>query len=152
MKRGPASRRRRAFTLIEMLVVLTLLAITAVAAVPAFLSDRAAGPERETATALAEALTRVRDGARASGAPATLVLSPTDARVWLVWRDSAFVERLPLAAGVQLVGANAERVECRFDPLGSATPFAISVQGRLVVPVRVDAWSGDVTIGDGAPS
>jgi type II secretory pathway pseudopilin PulG len=131
--------------------VLALLAITAAAAVPAFLADGALGAEREAATALASALGRVRDGARSSAAPATLILSPKDARVWLVWRDSTVTEQLPLASGVALAAASADRVECRFDPAGTATPFDVTVQGRTNVPVRVSPWSGEITIGDGAP-
>lgn len=140
---------RRGFSLLEVLVVLTLLALTAAAAVPVFLADGKLGAERDAATALAMALVRVRDGARASAAPATLVVSPKDARVWLVWRDSTVTEQLPLAPGIELAGA--DRIACRFDPAGTATPFDVTVRGRTSVPVRVDPWTGEVTIGDGAP-
>ena len=132
--------------------MLVLFAITAAAAVPAFLSDREGSAERGTATAIAMALTRVRDGARESGAPATLVLAPAEGRMWLVWRDSTVVEQIPLAPGVRLDAAKSERTECRFAPAGPATPFAIAVLGRVSLAVRVDAWSGEITIGDGAPS
>jgi prepilin-type N-terminal cleavage/methylation domain-containing protein len=147
-----SGQRARGFTLLELLVVLALLAITATAAVPAFLAERERGAERDAAMSLATALTRVRDGARASGAAATLVLAPADARVWLVWRDSTLVERLPMAPGVALGAAPSERIECRFDPSGTATPFAVTVQGRVSIPVRVDEWTGAITIGDGAPT
>jgi prepilin-type N-terminal cleavage/methylation domain-containing protein len=149
-----ACRARRGFTLIELLVVLVVLAISAAAAVPAFLTGQAGGPEREAATALAVALTRVRDGARASGAPGTLVLAPSEGRMWLAWRDSTIVERLPLAAGITFAAQHAgqtERAECRFTPTGTATPFVVTVQGRHNLAVRVDGWSGEITIGDGAP-
>jgi prepilin-type N-terminal cleavage/methylation domain-containing protein len=145
------SLRPRGFTLLEVLVVLALLAITAAAAVPAVLADHAQGAERDAATALASALGRVRDGARSSAAPATLILSPSDARVWLVWRDSTLTEQLPLAPGIALAAAKADRVECRFDPAGTATPFDVTVRGRVSVPVHVAEWSGEITIGDGAP-
>jgi prepilin-type N-terminal cleavage/methylation domain-containing protein len=142
---------RRGFTLLEVLVVLALLTITALAAVPAFLADRVQGPEREAATALASALGRVRDGARSSAAPATLILSPKDARVWLVWRDSTVTEQLPLAPGIALAAAGTDRVECRFDPAGTATQFDVTVQGRASIRVFVEPWAGEITIGDGAP-
>jgi prepilin-type N-terminal cleavage/methylation domain-containing protein len=144
--------RRRGFTLLELLVVLVLFAITAAAAVPAFLANGTASEERSTATAIAMALTRVRDGARESGAPATLVLAPAESRMWLVWRDSTVVEQIPLAPGVRLAASKGERVECRFAPAGPATPFTISVLGRVTLAVHVDAWSGEITIGDGAPT
>lgn len=149
---GRARTGRRGFTLLEVLVVLMLLAITAAAAVPAFLAERADSNERRAATALAMALTRVRDGARASGAPASLVLAPAEGRVWLVWRDSTVAEQLPLAPGVQLASAKAARIECRFSPTGEATPFAITVLGHTSLHVRVDGWSGEITIGDGSPT
>ena len=143
---------RAGFTLLELLVVLTLLVITATAAVPAFLAERERGAERDAATALAEALTRVRDGARTSGVPATLILAPAEGRMWLVWRDSIRVEPLPLAPGITLAGAASARAEVRFDPTGPATPFSITVQGRAAIPVRVDQWTGAITIADGAPT
>ena len=146
------THRRAGFTLLELLVVLVLFAITAAAAVPAFLAERADSAERETATAVAMALTRVRDGARASGAPASLVLAPAEGRMWLVWRDSTVTEQIPLAPGVQLVAQKGERMECRFAPAGTATSFVVTIQGRRSLAVRVDAWSGDITIGDGAPT
>lgn len=145
-------RQRVGFTLLEVIVVLALFAITAAAAVPAFMAARADAAERTTATAVAMALTRVRDGARASGAPASLVLAPTEGRMWLVWRDSTVVEQIPSAPGVQIVAAKAERMECRFDAVGTATPFAVTIQGTRLLAVRVDAWSGEITIGDGAPA
>jgi len=149
---GRTARAPRGFTLLELLVVLVLFAITAAAAVPAFVAERANGPERETATAIAMALTRVRDEARASGEPASLVLAPTAGRMWLVWRDSTVTELIPAAAGVQLAAQNGERVECRFTASGTATPFTVTILGRHSIAVRVDAWSGEITIGDGAPT
>ncbi|HEU4721238.1 MAG TPA: GspH/FimT family pseudopilin [Gemmatimonadaceae bacterium] len=146
-----AHRVPRGFTLLEVLVVLTVLAITAAAAVPAFLADRALGAEREAATALAGALARVRDGARSSAAPATLVLSPSEGRLWLVWRDSTVTEQIPLAPGIELAAVRGDRVQCRFEPTGTATPCEVTIRGRTSVPVRVNAWTGEITIGDGAP-
>lgn len=145
-------RRRTGFTLLELLVVLVLFAITAAAAVPAFLAERAGGAERDAATSLAMALTRVRDGARASGAPATLVLAPAEGRMWLVWRDSTVVEQIPVTPGVQLAAQKSERMECRFTPSGTATSFVVTIIGRRTLAVRVDGWSGEITIGDGAPT
>ena len=47
--------RRAGFTLLELMAVLVLLAITAAAAAPAFLGEQQMSPERRTATSLAEA-------------------------------------------------------------------------------------------------
>jgi len=143
---------KRGFTLLELLVVLVILAITAAAAVPAFLSDSRATPELKTATALAGALTQARAAARESGAPATLVVSPSDGRYWLTTRDSTAVGVLPLNGTIQLIGPNTDRFECRFSPSGTATPIVITVHGARDIAVRVQGWSGEIVIGDGRAS
>lgn len=144
--------KRAGFSLLELLVVLVILAITAAAAVPAFLSDSMATPELKTATALAGALTRARTAARESGAPATLVVSPSDGRYWLTTRDSTTAGMLPLKGTIQLIGQNMDRFECRFGPTGTATPIVITVHGMRDIVVRVQGWSGEIVVGDGRAS
>jgi prepilin-type N-terminal cleavage/methylation domain-containing protein len=152
---GPAflSRTTRSgFTLLELLVVLTLFAITAAAVVPAFLGDTLSTPEQRTATALASVLAQTRDAARTSGAPATLVVSPSDGRYWITTRDSTGAGVIALPGTIRLAGPNAERFECRFSPSGPATPLVVTVHGTRDVAVRVDGWSGNIGIGDGRAS
>lgn len=144
--------QRRGFSLLELLVVLVVLSITAAAAVPAFLSDSLATPEQKTATALASVLSRARDAARESGVPATVTISPSDGRYWLTTRDSTATGVLPLPGTVSLVGPSTDRFECRFNPTGTATPLTITVRGARSVAVRVQGWSGDIGIGDGRAS
>lgn len=144
-----AARHRRGFSLLELLVVLVVLAITVAAAVPAFLSESLTTPEQRTATALAGVLSQARDAARESGAAATLVVSPRDGRYWLTTRDSTAVGVLPLLGGVSIVGPTPDRLECRFDATGTATPLTITVHGARDVAVRVHGWSGDIDIGVG---
>ncbi len=139
---------RRGFTLLELLVVLVLFALTAVAAVPAFLSDSLSTPEQRAATSLAEVLAATRDAARSSGAAATLVVSPSDGRYWLTTRDTSSAGVLALSSGIRLAGPGSERIECRFDPTGTATPFVMLVKGARSIPVRVDGWSGEIRVGD----
>ena len=146
------TRSRRGFTLLELLVVLVVLAITAAAAVPAFLSDVRATPEQRAATAIAGALMRARDAARESGAPTTLVLSPGDGRFWITTRDSVATGRVPLSGVVTLNGTGRDRIECRFEPSGAATPFTITAHGARDATVRVDGWSGEIGIGDARKS
>ena len=140
-------RNRGGFTLLELIVVLALLAITAAASVPAFLGESTATPEQRTATALAAVLTRTRDAARESSAPATVVLSPADGRYWITTRDSTATGVLALNGGVTMIGAT-DRILCRFEPTGPATPFTITIQGSRGVAVHVDAWSGEIGISD----
>ncbi len=128
--------------------MLVLFAITAAAAVPAFLADANTTPEQQTARALVNALMRTRESARESGAPATLVVSPSDGRYWLTTQDSSTTGVLPLAGGVTLISTTTDRIECRFQPAGPATPLAMTVQGVSGVTVHVDRWSGEIDIAD----
>ncbi|MEP6729956.1 MAG: prepilin-type N-terminal cleavage/methylation domain-containing protein [bacterium] len=143
---------RKGFTLLELLVVLMVLSITAAAAVPAFLANAANGPERNVAKALAEELIAVRDAARESGTPATLALSPSDGRYWITTRDSASAGVLPMIGGVTLIGDrtdHTDRIELRFEPTGPSSPTTITVHGAHDLTVRTHAWTGEVTIDDG---
>ena len=145
-------RTRRGFTLLELLVVLVLLAITAAAAVPAFLGDAARSPEQRIAVAIAEQLIAVRDAARESGVSATMVLSPTDGRYWIAARDSATVGVLPMTGGVTIAGegaAGGDRIELRFEPTGPTTAVAITVHGSRALTVRTQAWTGEISVDDG---
>lgn len=137
---------RRGFTLLELLVVLVVMAITAAAAAPAFLSDARTSSEQRTATAVADALRRTRLAARESGAAATFVLS-TDGRYWITTRDSVLSGTVPLAWGTTLVGPGGERIECRFEASGPASPMAITAHGATDATVHVDGWSGEIGIG-----
>ena len=140
------------FTLLELLVVLVLLAITAAAAVPAFLGDAARSPEQRIAVALAERLIAVRDAARESGVSATMVLSPMDGRYWIVSRDSATSGVLPMTGGVTIAGdgaAGSARIELRFEPTGPTTATAIAVHGSRTITVRTQAWTGEISVDDG---
>ena len=145
------SKPRRGFTLLELLVVLVVMAITAVAAAPAFLSDARTSVEQQAATAIADGLRRTRLAARESGAPATLVLS-VDGRYWITTRDSVLSGTVPLAAGTTLVGAGGERMECRFEASGPATPLSVTAHARSDVTVHVDGWSGEIGIGNAKTS
>lgn len=143
---------RRGFTLLELMVVLVLLTITAAAAVPAFLGDRALTADERVARLVSNLLTQTRDAARTSGAPATLVLAAPDeqtgGRYWITTRDSSSTGMLSLPNGMRVTGLAAARTQCRFDPAGPATPCAITVHGARARTVRVNAWSGEIRMDD----
>lgn len=144
--------RRIGFSLLELMVVLVLFALTAAAAVPAFLANSLTTPEQRAATELAGVLSQARDAARESGAHTTLVVSPNDGRYWITMRDSAVAGVLSLPDGVTLIGPRADRLEWRFSPTGTATALAVTVRGARAVAVRVNGWSGDIGIGrEGGP-
>jgi prepilin-type N-terminal cleavage/methylation domain-containing protein len=148
MTHSRISRPRRGFSLLELLVVLVVLAITAAAAVPAFLSDSRATPEHQAANAIADALMRTRNSARESGATATLVLSPIDGRYWITTRDSVATGIIPMTGTVRLLGTGGDRIECRFEASGPATPIVITAHGTSDATVRVDGWSGEIGVDD----
>ena len=140
------TRHRTGFTLLELLVVIVVLAITAAAAVPTFLSSARATPEHTAATALAAALVQARNAARESGTSATFVLSPADGRYWITTRDSAATGTVPLTGPVTLIAGGQDRTACRFQPWGPATPCMITVRATTTELVHVDGWSGEIGI------
>ena len=134
-------KRRPGFTLLELMVVLVILAITAGAAVPAYRSRQPGSAEHRAAGELAELLIRARLSARESGASAAVVLSPSDGRFWLTTRDSTALGVIALPNGMHFDEALPARTECRFEPSGPATPCVLRIQRYTV---RVDPWSGEV--------
>ena len=144
MNRG----RRSGFTLLELVVVLAILAITSVAAMPAFLGAHFTTPERRVASAIVDALIWTRDAARESGSPVTFVLAPGDGRFWVTTRDSLASGTVPLENSATIMDKGTDRVTCRFDPAGPATPCAIIVHGTQTLTVHVNGWSGEVRISD----
>ena len=140
---------RRAFTLLELMVVLVILAITATAVVPAYAARQPETDARRAATTIADLLIETRSMAREQGIPATFVLSPSDARFWISTRDSSATGLLALAGGVQLDRMLPARVECRFEPGGKASPCVIPLRGAHEMIVHVDAWSGEVRVDNG---
>ena len=137
---------RKGFTLIELLVVVALLALTAAAAIPSFVGDARLSAEERTAREIARKMEGVRDAARQSGAPASFILSPADARYWIVTRDSSSVGAFAITNGVALQTQERDRTEIRFTPSGMSSPAAIVIHGTLSYTVSTDPLNGDVRI------
>ena len=144
-----AHASRRGFTLFELMIVLVILAITAAAAVPAF--NAAAPAERRVATVIADALVAARDAARESASPATFVLSPADGRFWITTRRGTVTGIITPRAGSTIDADGHDRIGCRFDPAGTASPAEIHVEGAHAATVTVDRWSSDVHVSERAP-
>ena len=135
---------RRGFTLLELLVVLVLLSITAAAAVPALLGARMVTPTQRAVEDVRALLLETRDAARERGTHATLVLAPADARYWMTRGDSVVTGTITLGPGVRFGDASGARITCRFGAAAPANPCVIVVRGETTDTLAVDAWSGDV--------
>ncbi len=86
---------RAGYTLVEMVVVLLILAVSAAAAVPAFAAWRTAS-DLDVATArVVEALRLARERAIAGGRGSALVIDAANARIWLRPTDTSWVLALP---------------------------------------------------------
>jgi type II secretion system protein H len=142
--------RRGGFTLLELLVVLVIFAITAAAVVPAFLGQANTTPERRTANALVAVFTAARNAARESGNPSTVVIAPAERRYWLTTRDSAITAEIPTDPGVSLSALGGARLSCRFEAFGTASPCSVTVRGGEPIVVSVDQWTGDVLTTSGS--
>lgn len=137
---------RRGFTLIELLVVLVLLAVTAAAAVPAFLESRSVAPERQAAEGIAALIAQARDAAQASGVPGVITFAPREGRYWMTTGGETRTGTLSMPAGVRMRSDGRDRVELIFRGTGTSSSGSITVEGRTIVAIAVDRWTGDVTL------
>lgn len=139
---------RRGFTIVEMVVVLVVLGITAAAVAPALLgSGREAGPHA-VADELVAVLSTARRMAVERGEPVTLALGRSGAYVARAGAasDSVGGGSLDLPPGVALaVDGGAARFV--FLPLGTARGPAVRVNGAgTSLEVEVDRWTGDARV------
>ncbi len=144
---------RRGVTIVEMVVVLTIIGIVAAAVVPALRPlDVRRDVLVESRSALISVLTTARRRAITDARTLTLTLDPETARYWIheaeptdsvsatAPLDSA--ASLGLPEGVTLMGS-ARRALFVFSPNGtvSGEPIAIRV-GSRVQPIALDPWTG----------
>ncbi len=137
------------FTLVEIVVVLAILALTAAAVVPAF--TRAI--DDDPVTAAARRLERILLDARATGltraVPVRVAIVPETGRYWVfkeVGGDSTALDSgsLTLAPGLRLWSA-AARPTIRFSPVGVVDADSLLVLGATGARALVIArWTGAV--------
>lgn len=132
--------RRRGYTLLELVVVLAILALTGAVALPAFAAWRPVSPLAATTGELTRAVALARGRAVGSGAPVELVLDAGGARAWLHPRDTSFMLALP--DGCRLRGPARSRIW--FDAGGPARgALPVAACGGDSARVHVDALSGE---------
>jgi prepilin-type N-terminal cleavage/methylation domain-containing protein len=168
MRRGAVKRGRSAgFTLVEVVVVLVILSITAVIAVPAF---RSAGErsDLDLATERVELLLRIaRDSAVKTAMPVTLVVDSATSLVWITTPTSIGMAgdastlmsagvtaaaptgpgaSIDLPRGVRMEIASA-RARFTFQPSGQAFPDSIYLRsGATTRLVTLNPWTGHAEV------
>lgn len=137
---------RRGFTLVEVVVVIAILGITAAAVVPALArvatEDDLTAATRQLETVFASA--RGQAVERATSVGVTLV--PETGRYWTTPVDGAVLDsgRLTFPAGVRLQ-SRASRPTFRFDPLGTADGDSLVLVGTSGArAITVDHWTGEL--------
>jgi type II secretion system protein H len=136
----------RGFTLVEMIVVLAILGITAAAVVPAF--ARAVHEDELTRATgqLERALVAARGRAIERAVSVTVTLVPETGRYWVRLAEGEALDSgtVALDRGVRLVSA-APRPRFRFDPPGMADSDSLLVLGPTGArAVCVDRWTGEI--------
>jgi len=154
---------RRAFSLVEMLLVLVIMAVMAAVAIPRFSSAEARHRVEAAARRVAADLDLARQRARAAGANRSVIFNPGAARYRLPGvahpdrpgsPDDYTVElgQAPYGAAITAVdfGGDAAIVFDGFGTPDSGGSVTIRV-GRYAQTVTVDAGTGNATV-PGAPT
>jgi prepilin-type N-terminal cleavage/methylation domain-containing protein len=145
---------RLGFTLVEVLVVLLIVAITAAVAVPNLARATGGGAGADAvARDLVEAYHAARDAAASRGAPATVTLELRSGSYWITIARSAAAKdtlrhgALPLTPSTRLSGGHDGWAETTFDPLGRSRNEPVMVaEGEDRYEVTVDAWTAAVDV------
>ena len=139
----------RGFTLVEMVVVLAILGITAAAVVPAF--TRIA-PDDELTRAMRRLdglIATARAAALERATPAELSLVPEADRYWIRLENGSVLDSGPITRepNVRLWSAT-PRPRIRFYPVGTVDADSLSLSGSTgVSAVLIDRWTGSIHVG-----
>ncbi len=144
---------RRGYTLMEMVVVLMILAISGAVVVPALARQLRGGAEA-VARELVGIYRTPRDVAAARGVPATVTLELGTGRYRVIAEpalapapDTVRSGTLGVTGGVRLRGGHDGWVVCTFHPYGRARCGAVVIsdsEGRF--EVSADAWTAAIDV------
>ena len=145
---GQAVRRLAGFTLLEVVVVITLLAVVAAVTVPALRTMEPRDDLDRATRDVVRLLRAARSTALDRGSGVTLLLDPGRA-AWWIDRDSAGMA-VRVAEGtfdfpeqVSLSGQT-ERLVFRFEPTGRTDADSFFVRSSNgSARIRVDPWNGE---------
>jgi len=139
----------RGFTLIEMLVVLAILGITAAAVVPAFARATQEDEITRATREVEEVLLRARATALARAVTVRVTLVPATGRYWAALESAD--DGMPLDSGVvDLTGgvrlqSPGDRATMRFGQLGVVDGDSLMVLGPTgAMALVLDRWTGEV--------
>ena len=138
----------RGFTLVEVLVVIAILGITAAAVVPAL----ARATTEDDVTRAARGFERVAVAARTTAleraTPVELILVPESGRYWVRLVDGTAIDSgtIALENGTR-VRSPVPRPQFRFGPLGTADGDSLLILGAGGAQALVlDRWTGGIRV------
>lgn len=140
---------RRAFTLIEIMIVMVLMTIVGAVVLPAMFRSVAVDPMQQATQPIMSLLRFGQKSAAQIGSPVRVALDPATGR-YLV---TAMSVDTPLAAGVlelplaARVTTDSLRAIFTFKPVGGADADSLLVTSNAgLALIRVDRWTGEIRV------
>jgi len=138
----------RGFTIVEILVVLAILGITAAAVVPALARATEEDDVTRTARDVERMLVAARDRALARAERVEVALIPEQGRYWIRGSDGQVLDSGVIAfAAASRVQSNAVRPRFQFNADGTVDADSLLVLGAAGARALViDRWSGAIRV------
>lgn len=138
---------RRGFTLVELLVAITVVTLASAIAVPAVL-DSAEKPMDVASNAIVRMLQDARAQSAASGTVVSVAIDPAGKRYWVL-NDRTVpdtTDTLSIPPSIT-IATSSPRLRFRFNTTGISTGDTIRLNGADESRViTIDTWSGDTHV------